>query len=105
MLETIANIVFNPRKLTWDQISGKPQTFGPTDHTFDFNNLLTEKQIGDKLRNIRDAILTAAQTSTDHENRMDNPHNVSAIQLGVGAFYQGLLQLLMRLWKVLIPIR
>ena len=88
MLETIANIVFNPRKLTWDQISGKPQTFGPTDHTFDFNNLLTEKQIGDKLRDIRDAILTAAQSTTDHENRMDNPHNVSAIQLGVGAFYQ-----------------
>ncbi|MEG3034047.1 MAG: hypothetical protein RR877_00970 [Aurantimicrobium sp.] len=88
MLETIANIVFNPRKLTWDQISGKPVTFGPTDHTFDFNNLLTEKQIGDKLRDIRDAILTAAQANTDHENRMDNPHNVSAIQLGVGAFYQ-----------------
>ena len=88
LLETIANIVFNPRKLTWDQISGKPQTFGPTDHTFDFNNLLTEKQIGDKLTDIRNAILSSAQSGTDHENRMDNPHNVSAIQLGVGAFYQ-----------------
>jgi len=28
MLETIANIVFNPRKLTWDQISGKPKPLG-----------------------------------------------------------------------------
>ena len=88
MLESIANIVFNPRKLTWDQINGRPASFGPTDHTFDFNNLLTEKQIGDKLTSIRDAILAGAQNGNDHENRMDNPHNVSAIQLGLGPFYQ-----------------
>lgn len=86
MLEVIANIVFNPRGLTWDQINGKPETFGPTDHTFDFNNLLTEKQLGDKITGIRDAILEKSKQKSNHEDRIDNPHNVTAEQLELGAF-------------------
>jgi hypothetical protein len=88
MLQVIANIVFNPRGLTWDQIAGRPESFGPTEHTFDFNNLLTEQQLGDKLIEIRDAILAAGQTNSSHEDRIDNPHNTTAAQLGVGEFYQ-----------------
>ena len=84
MLEVITNIVFNPRRLTWDQISGKQTTFGPSDHTFEFNNLLTEKQIGDKLHGIREAILESNEESGDHESDMNNPHNVTAQQLGLG---------------------
>ena len=57
MIRTLAEIIYNPRGLTWDQLSNTPTNFGVTEHSFDFNTVLTEAQLGVKIDGIAAAIL------------------------------------------------
>lgn len=66
MTEAIANIVFNPRGSTWENITGLPVMFRPIDHPWDFADLVGQTEVVDKLQDITDAII-AKQSSNNNQ--------------------------------------
>ena len=65
ILEIIANEIYNPRGRTWDQVHGKPETFGPTSHVMDYADFLTPKAVGDKYDQIAEAIALLGSRPTN----------------------------------------
>lgn len=83
--EVIANIKLNPRVATWEQVTGKPQIFPPNDHPWDFDHLKGTEALSEGLLLISEAITNKAVTSIDaHLMDMDNPHETSKTQVGLG---------------------
>ena len=76
ILEITANEIYNPRGRTWDQVHGKPESFGPTSHIHDASDFLTDQEVGEKLDDIAQAILAGA-------NRPANTAPVTLEQLGI----------------------
>ena len=66
MIETISNIVFNPRGSTWEEITNRPVMFRPIDHPWDFADLVGQTEVVQKLSDITDAII-AKQTSNANQ--------------------------------------
>ena len=75
ILEITANEIYNPRGRTWDQIHGKPKTFGPTSHIQDASDFLTEQKVGEKLDAIAEAIA--------NNQRPVNTQPITLQQLGI----------------------
>jgi len=81
----LAQISSDPRTTTYEEIQNLPATFPPIDHVFDLENLRTSADILDALYAIAYAI--GAETGGSlavHLLDKNNPHSVSAAQIGLG---------------------
>ena len=85
MTKVIGEIVYNPRGLTWEQVTNLPKMFPPIDHPWQFNDLVGMSELLEGLTRLEDAILSKSSGSLDdHLRDFLNPHKVSKTQTGLG---------------------
>lgn len=108
--EMIDNLDLDNREVAWNDIIGKPALYPPTPHLHDLGDTYGWEYIGQQLEGIRDAILTGDAAAHDelrqqfeylidqlknqnqkiaddlqeHIDDMDNPHNTTKGQVGLG---------------------
>jgi hypothetical protein len=79
----LADQIHNPRTTSWDMVAGYPSIFPPTPHAWNLQDMVGMSAIVAALNQITDAILTqASSTLTTHVNDHNNPHGVTADQIG-----------------------
>lgn len=84
MTRIIGEIVYNPRGLTWEQVTNLPKMFPPIDHPWQFSDLVGMSELLDSLNRMEDAILAKGSASIDNHLRdFLNPHKVSKSQVGL----------------------
>lgn len=84
MTAAIADIVKNPRALTWEQIANLPTLFNPTDHPWDFADLKGFEDLIPAVTSIATAILNRASTEDhNHTRNLLNPHQTNKAQIGL----------------------
>ncbi len=84
LTELMANIIYNPRGSTWEEITGLPGMFPPIDHPWDFSDMVGMTEIKESLNQIEAAIIGKTGTDiTAHIQNLLNPHQVSKNQLGL----------------------
>lgn len=69
MTEAIANIVMNPRGLTWEQVANVPGMLSPTDHYWNWQDMVGLQELVAALINISNVI--TAKTSEGQTNLVD----------------------------------
>lgn len=85
MTTTIADIVKNPRALTWEQIVNLPAMFTPTDHPWNFTDMVGQTEVVNAIIQIATAILNRASGDEyNHVRNLLNPHNTNKDQVGLG---------------------
>lgn len=83
--EVLANIIYNPRGITWEKIVNLPTTFSPTDHLWNFEDMVGMREIKEALLKIEEAILNKDFSKWEnHITNYNNPHKVSKTQVGLG---------------------
>lgn len=85
MTQVIADIVFNPRGASWEQLVNLQTMFPPVDHPWDFEDMVGQTEVVAKLTDIHDAILAGHGLSLeDHLRDYTNPHRVNKNQMDLG---------------------
>ena len=90
ILEILSNASQNPRVTTWEQIVDLPERFPVIDHEWDLDDMVGAAEVVEKLNEIEQAIRDAAEAETGsgaigaHLINFDNPHQVTALQVGLG---------------------
>lgn len=85
MTTAIADIVKNPRALTWEQIVNLPAMFTPTDHPWDFEDLVGQTEVVNAIISIATAILSrSSDDEFNHVRNLLNPHQTTKEQVGLG---------------------
>lgn len=83
--EITANLVYNPRITTWEQVSGVPSNFPPYAHAWTPEDLVGQGDLLDALLQIRDALLTNSNEGLlNHLRDKGNPHATNKAQVGLG---------------------
>lgn len=83
--EITANLVYNPRITTWEQVSGAPAHFPPYAHAWTPEDLVGQGDLLDVLLEIRDAILTnSTEGLINHLRDKGNPHGTRKDHVGLG---------------------
>lgn len=86
ILAELSNRQFNPLIRSWGQIDTLPATFPPLPHDQVIDDLVGSDDLLGGLDSIAAAIEAAAAGSTDqHINDHNNPHQVTAAQVGLGS--------------------
>lgn len=81
--EVLADRVRNPRITTWEQVVDMPGLFPVVDHEWNLVDMVGMTAVVDSLGRISDAIANAASAlAVQHLNDIDNPHKVTAAQIG-----------------------
>lgn len=84
MTQVIADIVFNPRGASWEQITNLQKMFPPLDHPWDFADMVGQTEVVEALNAIHDAIMAGHGLSLeDHLRDFDNPHRTNKNQVGL----------------------
>lgn len=84
LTEITANIIFNPRVTTWEQISGAPAHFPPHQHAWTPEDMVGMGELVGVMNEIRDAILNPQSAGLlSHLTDIGNPHRVSKKQVGL----------------------
>ena len=84
MNQVIGDIVYNPRGLSWEQVTNLQKMFPPIDHPWDFNNLAGTEELIGAIGRIEAAILAGATTDLDaHIRDQLNPHRTNKNQVGL----------------------
>jgi len=85
MVQVIADIVYNPRGATWEQVTNLQTMFPPINHPWDFNDMVGQTELIQQLGRIEDAIIGNVGTGLeDHIRNLLNPHRVSKNQVELG---------------------
>jgi len=85
ILRELSNKQVNPLIRTWGDIDVLPYSFPPLPHDQRINTLVGSKEINETLNHIADILeATAAGTTESHLVDYDNPHRVTAQQVGLG---------------------
>ena len=84
MNQVIGDIVYNPRGLTWEQVTNLQTMFPPIDHPWDFDNLAGTEELIEAIGRIETAILAGATTDLEaHIRDQLNPHRTNKNQVGL----------------------
>ena len=86
VLERIAEKNYNPRTTAWDNLTNVQETFPPINHNQDFDYVFGQGELIDAINKVTAAI-ASGQTSlpfVKHLMNKDNPHVVTADQVGLG---------------------
>ncbi len=84
LTELLTNIIYNPRGITWEEITGLPKMFPPIDHPWNFNDMVGMSDIKESIEKIAAAI--AARTGQDissHLHDFLNPHRTNKTIIGL----------------------
>lgn len=83
MLELTSNIIKNPRSLSWEQVSNAPQIFTPTDHLWNYADMVGQTEVVQALVSIANAIASRAVAGNNHHLLKGNPHDTSKFDFGL----------------------
>ena len=84
MNQVIGDIVYNPRGLTWEQVTNLQTMFPPIDHPWDFDNLAGTEELIQAIGRIETAILAGATSDLEaHIRDQLNPHRTNKNQVGL----------------------
>lgn len=85
ILRELANKRLNPLIRSWGDIGVLPYSFPPMIHDQPLNQIVGSKELNLSLTRIADILeATAAGTSASHITNYQNPHRVTATQVGLG---------------------
>lgn len=83
--QIMADRVYNPRTTSWDSVSEMPYSFPVVDHEWDLVDMIGMGEVVDSLEDIKNAILATSEGGIEqHILDQNNPHRVTAAQLGLG---------------------
>jgi hypothetical protein len=89
--EILVNTIRNPRITSWEQVVERPVDFPVIDHVWNLDDMVGQKEILEVLQNFYTAYLVSLDPAsegggggiiTDHINNKNNPHQVTAAQVG-----------------------
>ena len=83
LAEVIANVVKNPRAMSWEQVAELPQIFNPTDHQWNYADMVGQSDVVQALVSIASAIASQAVTGNNHHLLKGNPHDTSKYDFGL----------------------
>lgn len=87
VLNALAELVYNPRTTVWDVVTNKPNQFPPTVHNHHMDTIFGHEALIQSIDNLSDTIANtppATDSLTQHLLDDQNPHFVSADQVGLG---------------------
>ena len=80
----IANMVYNPQALTWEQVQDKPKIFPPVQHPWKFSDMVGQSQVVETIQGLSNTIAAKATPGGDHPFIKGNVHGVSKFDLDLG---------------------
>lgn len=84
LTEIMANLVYNPRSTSWEQVVGTPTLFPVIGHEWNLTDMVGLQELVTKLGNIETAIITANSNLVNtHINNQDNPHHVDKADINL----------------------
>jgi hypothetical protein len=84
--EIEADALHNPRTTTWEQVVDMPVSFPVIDHDWDLADLVGMSDVVEALGTIETALRQTGSTGlADHIANTNNPHQVTAAQVGLGS--------------------
>lgn len=85
ILAILSDTQLNPRITTWEQVVDLPFEFPVIDHQWDLVDLVGASEVVSALEDIKAAILASGNGGlADHLADFNNPHRVTAAQVGLG---------------------
>lgn len=85
IVELLANNLIDPRITTWDEAIDLPYQFPAIDHEFNVDDFIGMEEVVSGLTRIKEAIIAASSgASAGHVLDHENPHQVTATQVGLG---------------------
>lgn len=85
ILQELSSKQLNPIVRSWEQIDGLPARFPTISHDQSVDHLVGSDDIMQAINGIADAVEAAAAGSSEgHISSRDNPHEVTALQVGLG---------------------
>lgn len=87
--EVLANRQYNPRVISWEQVTNYPSLFPPSPHEWNLTDLVGMSDVVDAITALGAAIAARPVSVvpagyTTHVNRTDNPHGTTKAQVGLG---------------------
>ena len=83
LTEIVANASVNPIVVSWEEVSDTPDIFPPIAHIWDVEDMVGADDIIAAIDNITSAVLQGGQQGlAEHEADHNNPHVVTAAQVG-----------------------
>lgn len=83
--EILAERLNNPRITAWDVVVDMPVTFPVIDHQWDLADLVGASEVVTSIDAIGEALRQTGEAGiAEHIARLDNPHSVTAAQVGLG---------------------
>jgi hypothetical protein len=81
----MADVIDNPRITSWEEVSGTPYAFPPEAHSWDVNDLVGMDDVVTAINAVTTALQnTGSSGLAAHEANHNNPHVVTAAQVGLG---------------------
>ncbi len=81
----MADVVDNPRITSWEEVSGTPYAFPPEAHSWDVNDMVGMDDVVSAIQGVTTALQSTGSTGlAAHEANHNNPHVVTAAQVGLG---------------------
>lgn len=81
----MADVIDNPRITSWEEVSGTPYAFPPEAHAWDVNDLVGMDSVVSAIQSVVTALQSTGSTGlAAHEADHNNPHVVTATQVGLG---------------------
>lgn len=83
--QILSEQLVNPRRVMWEQVADLPYAFPPIDHDWNLQDMVGMSETVAELREIRLALeASGASGLATHLADFDNPHQVTAEQVGLG---------------------
>lgn len=84
LAEIVANELYNPRTVAWEQVADYPQRFPVIDHEWDLVDMVGMSEVVTALQGITAALLTTGDTGlAAHIANKDNPHGTTKTHVGL----------------------
>lgn len=86
VLETLAQLIYNPRVTIWDLVTSKPEEFPPIYHDQSLDYVYGHQDLITSINTVADTIAAQPSSSTALINHMindTNPHSVTKAQVGL----------------------
>jgi hypothetical protein len=85
-LEMLLSNLTNPRTTSWEQVQELPYGFPVIDHEWDLDDMVGATEVVESINNLAESIggNSGGQTPDTHINNLNNPHQVTKEQVGLG---------------------
>lgn len=86
LTELTANIIYNPRTTTWENVINPPEHFPPVAHSWQLEDMVGQSEVLSALHDIEQALLGRDQDASllNHITNYNNPHRTNKTQIGLG---------------------